>query len=211
MVSKPRSQDQTPGRRQSTVAGTLIGGAIGLALGYLILSPALSLFGIDLPQIIYTPKPREVALANPHHRRPADLEVRPQDLQAILDAHPYDRSYEEGVSDCSDRSIIVARLLQEEYGYDTSVVGDDVFAHAWVYVWVDQNLAWAIETASQDADLSGSAGEVIGDQWWDIVFQGRWFEGKAWDLGMTGYHLYYPQEKRDGLHVLEWWEVGEGR
>lgn len=210
MATRSGPEGQTPGRRRGTLAGILVGGPVGLVLAYLILSPVLSLFGIDLPQVIYTPRPREVALASPYHSGPAQA-VRPQELQDILDAHPYDQAYEEGVFDCSDRSIITARLLQEEYGYDTSVVGDDIYGHAWVYVWVDENLAWAIETAGENAQLQGSAGEVVGDQWWDVVFQGRWLESKAWDLGVTGYSLYYPQEKREGLHVLEWWQVGEGR
>ncbi len=194
------------------VLGSVIGVAIGLSFGYILLTPVLSLtFGIDLPQIIYTPKPRQVALSNPHHREGTAKEVRPEEIQKILDAHPYDRPYQKGVFDCSDMSIITAKLLQRQYGYDTSVIGDDRYGHAWVYVWVDKNTAWAIETASESAQLRRSAGEVIGDQWWDIVFYGRWFQGKAWELSSTGYRLYYPQERRDGLQVREWYEVEEGR
>jgi len=137
--------------------------------------------------------------------------VRPEEIQQILDTHPYDRPYQEGVFDCSDMSIITARLLQQQYGYDTSVIGDDRYGHAWVYVWVDKNTAWAIETAGEDSQLQGSAGEVIGDQWWDIIFYNRWFEAKAWDLSITGYRLYYPQQKRDGLQVREWYDVEKGR
>jgi hypothetical protein len=171
----------------------------------------LSLWGIDLPQIIYSPEPRQVGLENPRYRGPSDKVVDPRELQDILDAHPYDRPYQEGVFDCSDMSSITARLLKEEYGYDTSVIGDDAYRHCWVYVWVDKNVAWAIETAGEQTMLDKSAGEVIGDQWWDVVFQGRWLEPEAWRLSITGYKLYYPLEGRDGLHVLEWYEVGEGR
>jgi hypothetical protein len=185
------------------VLGEVLVVAISLSLSYIVLTPALSLaFGIDLPQIIYTPKPRQVALSNPHHREGTAKEVRPEEIQKILDAHPYDRPYQKDVFDCSDMSIITAKLLQRQYGYDTSVIGDDRYGHAWVYVWVDKNTAWAIEA---------TASEVIGDQWWDIVFYGRWFEGKAWELSSTGYRLYYPQERRDGLQVREWYEVEEGR
>jgi hypothetical protein len=120
-----------------------------------------------------------------------------------LDRHPYGRYYEKGVFDCSDMSIITARFLQEEYGYDTSVVVDDLSRHAWVYVWTDKNRAWAIETAYEGSLLRGrgSAGEIIGDDWWDIIFLGRWLDSQ---FVTKGYELYYPSKMRKGLRILEW-------
>lgn len=137
--------------------------------------------------------------------------VSPREIQKLLDAHPYNRVYQEGVFDCSDMSIETARYLQEKCGYDTSVIGDDGFAHAWVYVWVGKNTAWAIECAGETTLLRDSAGEVVGDEWWDIVFYGHWLDSKAWSLSLTGYELYYPKERRSQVRVREWYEVEKGR
>jgi hypothetical protein len=202
------------GRTGKTVGKTLcevLTAILALCLSYLLITFVLSsILGVHLPQIIYNPGPRHVGLSNPSYKGQGGQEVRPEQIQKILDAHPYDRRYERGVFDCSDMSIITARLLQEEYGYDTSVIGHDHYGHAWVYVWVDKNTAWAIEVTAELGFLRDSAGEVVGDQWWDIIFQGRWLEAKAWNLSLTGYKLYYPDDP-DGYQAREWYQVEAGR
>lgn len=213
-MSQPETTDKPTGKTRAQARTTvfyLLASVLALFLSYLVLTPVLSLtLGINLPQIVYRPEPRLVGLANPRYQGPASEEVRPEEIQKILDAHPYDRPYQEGVFDCSDMCIITAKLLQEEYGYDTSVIGHDEYGHAWVYVWVDKNTAWAIETTGENSLLGGSAGDVVGDQWWDIIFQGRWLEAKAWNLSLTGYKLYYPDDP-DGYQAREWYQVEAGR
>ena len=165
-----------------------------------------------VPRVLWNPAPREVVLSNPNHSPSKRYKpVSPRELQELLDTLRPEQFYQVGVYDCSDRSVELARFLQEKHGYDTSVIGDDAYGHAWVYVWVGKNKAWAIETVTDVAFARGSAGEIVGDSIFDIVFLGRWLDAKAWSLSLTGYELYYPTKPRRGLHVLEWNQVGKGR
>ena len=218
----PQNVEHARGAERRTARGpaarirsflNLVVGVSLLGLCYVgVIVPTVSIvFHVDLPQLVYTPKPRQVALVNPSYKGPSKKEVRPEEIQRILDSHPYNHIYEPGVFDCSDMSKITAKLLQEQYGYDTSVIGDDRYHHAWVYVWTGKNTAWAIETTAETSLLRGSAGEVVGLHWWDIVFLGHWLEPEAWALSVTGYNLYYPTTKRDGLQIREWYQVEKGR
>ncbi|MDP3014689.1 MAG: hypothetical protein Q8M92_10625 [Candidatus Subteraquimicrobiales bacterium] len=177
---------------------------IALPCLYLLASMVLGeVFQIKLPQP-FPLEPRTTILSNPLYDKSAAKGVSPKEIQEILDKHPYGRYYEKGVFDCSDMSIITARFLQEEYGYDTFVVVDDSSRHAWVYVWTDKNRVWAIETASESSLLRRSAGEIMGDDWWDIVFLGRWLDSQ---FVTKGYEFYYPSKMRKGLRILEWNEA----
>lgn len=173
---------------------------------YLVISMGVgTIFGIKLPQP-FSFEPRATILSNPLYDKNTTKEVSPEEIQKLLDKYPYGRPYQKDVFDCSDMSIITARLLQEEYGYDTSVVGDALNHHAWVYVWMDKNKAWAIETVGEGSLFRGSGGDVMGDDWWDTIFLGHWLEPA---FVTKGYELYYPTKARKGLKIVEWNEVGK--
>lgn len=180
---------------------------ITLAVVYFILSPVFDYhLGIHLPQPFANENPREVILSNPSYEENYNLNVDIKTLQKLLNNHPYNRTYEENVFDCSDMSKELARYLQEEEEYDTSVIGDDLDGHAWVYVWTGENMAWAIETTEEGALARGSSGEIIGDEWWDSFWANRNLM-KQISGGVSVEELHYPSYEREGVHVLEWYEV----
>ncbi len=165
---------------------------------------------VTIPHPYYNGSSRTVLLSNPSFNG-RTAEVSPRELQKRIDGYSYGRLYQAGVFDCSDMSIALARYLEQQ-GYDTSVIGDDVCAHAWVYVWTGKNRAWAIEATATALDPRGGGGEIIGDEWWDVFSTLNGFSGFL-DLLEYGnaYELYYPTHSRSGIVTLEWSEVGPGR
>lgn len=179
---------------------------IALIVYPVVLMTASELFRVKLWQP-FNINPHATILSSPQFS--SMKEISPREIQKLLDKHFYDRHYEKDVFDCSNMSQETARYLQEEHGYDTSVVGDSLNKHAWVYVWTDKNKAWAIETASETTLFRGSAGvgsagEIVGDDWWDIITQGHWLDAQ---FITKGYEFYYPTTIRKGLKVMEWNEL----
>jgi hypothetical protein len=183
-----------------------------LTVAYFIVSAALDvMLGIKLPQPFPIRKPHVTFLSDPHANKPYDKNVNPRELQKLLETRSYSQKYQPGVFDCSNTSQETATFLHEK-GYHVSIVGDDEKAvgnkagHAWVFVWTSKNSAWAIETVSKSALARGSAGEVVGDDWWDIFL--AFEEGKKTfiDDVRSGnpYNFYYPLSDRGGLYVLDW-------
>lgn len=185
-------------------------------LGYFLITAALGLaLGVKLPQPYPAARPITTILSDPQAKRPFTKTVDLNELQRTLDRHPYGRLYKANVFDCSDMSRETARFLQAE-GYHTSVIGDDEkggVGHAWAFVWTSKNSGWAIETASGESLGRRSAGEVMGDDWWDVLqayghdkshFLNDWRAGR-------GYEFYYPSKGRGGLHVMDWNDPVLGR
>lgn len=182
---------------------------IALILAYFTISAALGgLFGIKLPQPpLYKDHPSTVILSNPSYKKPYNRNIDTKELQKIIDNHPYDQPYKAKVFDCSDMSKELARYLQEEKGYDTSVIGDDTIKHGWVYVWTGKNEAWAIEVTEEAALARGSAGEILGDDWWDYFWSLKnLLDLRTWSNGGPA-EFYYPTVLREKLHVFEWSEI----
>lgn len=179
-----------------------------IACGYILFSVAFYFpTGIKLPEPFYNSDPHTVNLADPSFDPlKYNYDVSPTELQSILDSRSFNRTYQANIFDCSDMSMETARYLQEEKGYDTSVIGDDLdnkVGHAWVYVWTGKNSAFAIETT---ANLyHRSLGQIMGDDWWDsyITVPGL---ALAHESGNRD-EFYYPTNMRPTLHVLEWNEV----
>ena len=195
----------------------IIAAILGVALAYFAISMLLGMtFGTKLPDPFYNDQPFATGLKDPSYPSSPSLtennvKVDPKTLQKLLENHPYSQDYEVNVFDCSDMSVELAKYLQEEKGYDTSVIGDDLNVHAWVYVWTGENEAWAIEVTGQSSLMRGSAGEVIGDDPWDYLFAFKnllnpvtWTEGGPKEF-------YYPTEQREGEHIREWNDVEAGR
>ena len=181
---------------------------LSLVAGYLVISAAAeAVLGIKLPEPFFTGHPSTVILSDPSYGMPYNRTVDTRILQDTLNGFHYGRAYVKGEFDCSDMSKELARHLQEDKGYDTSVIGDDPSKHAWVYVWTGKNEAWAIEVTEESALARGSSGEILGDDWWDYF----WSLKTVFDtfrLPKGGpQEFYYPTLMRDGLHVLEWNEV----
>ncbi len=182
---------------------------IMLTVCYFLVSATLALaFGVKLIQPFQAASPITIILSDPMAAKPYSKKVNPSEIQKLLDGHTYSQPYMENVFDCSDMSRETAKFLQAD-GYHTSVIGDDrdgKSGHAWAFVWVDKNSGWTIETATDVTLARGSAGEVIGDDWWDLVYTYEHDKAnfvKDWQSG-RGFEFYYPSIKRSGLHVFEW-------
>lgn len=180
-----------------------------IVICYFLVSACLALaFGVKLFQPISPTGPITTVLSDPLSKKPYSKKVNPSEIQRLLDEHTYSQPYMENVFDCSDMSRETAKFLQAN-GYHTSVIGDDQdgkSGHAWAFVWTDKNSGWAIETATDVTLARGSAGEVVGDDWWDLVYayghdKANFF--KDWQSG-RGLEFYYPSIKRSGLHVFLW-------
>jgi hypothetical protein len=179
---------------------------MALVLFYFIISACFGLaLGIKLPQPFPAGRPKYTYLSDPLANQPYTKTVNPGEIQKLLDNHPYNQTYKANVFDCSNMSQITAQFLQAD-GYHTSVIGDDVNHHAWAMVWANKNSGWAIETATDVSLARHSAGEVIGDNWWDLAIAYGHYKHQFVSnlLSGHGYEFYYPTKERSGLHVLEW-------
>ncbi|MFA6603959.1 MAG: hypothetical protein WCT10_03935 [Patescibacteria group bacterium] len=179
-----------------------------LTLAYLVLSAAAgAMLGIKFPQPFFHGQPRAVIFASPDREKPYNRNIDTKELQRVLNAFHYDRKYEKYVFDCSDMSKLLARYLQEEKGYDTSVIADDVARHGWVYVWTGAQEAWAIEVTEETALLRGSSGEILGDDWWDYFWSYKNILDPRSRASGGPAEFYYPTRERADMHVFEWTEV----
>jgi len=179
-----------------------------LAAAYFVLSAAAgAVLGIKFPEPFFHGHPRTVIYSSPDWQKPYERNVDTRELQRVLNDFHYGRKYEAKVFDCSDMSKILARYLQEEKGYDTSVIADDVARHGWVYVWTAKNEAWAIEVTEDVALARKSSGEILGDDWWDYLWSYRNYLSLRDRSSGGPAEFYYPTSPRKDMHVFEWTEV----
>jgi len=97
----------------------------------------------DISTLQPTPTPTPQPVMTPHYTYPTYLE-----LVTVLNSYSFQDEYKKNVNDCSDMSITTARILQEDYGWDTEVALDFEAYHAWVVVEVSEDTWAAIETTA---------------------------------------------------------------
>lgn len=111
-----------------------------------------------IPEVTSVTKVSRIQLATPQYEYPTY-----EELSEVLNTHHHLRGYERDVYDCSDMSINVARFLQEDFKWNTEVVGNyTVFGepHGWVIVETSKDTWIAIETTD---DPLGHLGAIAGN------------------------------------------------